>query len=339
MKGRWITFSRGWAKLGFTALLLVGCSRTPELAIYDERPAVFSHLVHSEKAALACTDCHQGAESAAEAGMPNPRACTTCHSTKEDFEAKLKPFLVEGKVRWTDTTDLIEDVSFDHQVHATAQVGCPECHRGIQSSEKVSENLAVAKEACLQCHASKGNVDTCKSCHTTYDKDWRPPGHEVGWTRAHGEAARAGRVPPYTNDCAMCHQESSCVKCHMEEQPVNHTNQWRLRGHGITAAMDRDSCATCHRVDFCSSCHMESAPRSHSAAWGSPQDHHCMSCHLDDAGKEQGCATCHTGAASHDEAAPVPDYHGVGQDCRSCHGAGAPLPHPDNGDRCEACHM
>jgi hypothetical protein len=70
--------------------------------------------------------------------------------------------------------------------------------------------------------------------------------------------------------------------------------------------------------------------------FGSPQNTHCLSCHLPLQG--EGCFTCHKGTPSHQTAAPMPANHLPSMNCRQCHGLTAPLPHPDNGSLCTACH-
>jgi hypothetical protein len=112
---------------------------------------------------------------------------------------------------------------------------------------------------------------------------------------------------------------------------------WRLRSHGVVASMDRDNCATCHTPDSCERCHAESVPLSHRGSFGAPMDTHCLSCHVPL--KNESCFVCHKNTNSHLDASPKPADHSPALDCRSCHGVTESLPHVDNGDDCNVCHV
>jgi hypothetical protein len=191
-------------------------------------------------------------------------------------------------------------------------------------------------EACSACHAERGVADACSTCHARLSTETAPRSHEGTWLRSHGECVRA-RSGASADRCELCHDESSCSSCHFEQAPRNHGGHWRRRGHGIVASLDRQSCATCHRSDSCDACHLTFEPASHGASWGAPLDRHCTSCHVPLAA--EGCATCHVGTPSHALATPKPADHTAGMNCRMCHGMGQPLPHVDNGDDCNYCHL
>ena len=53
-----------------------GCSDEPPPA--PPQPLAYSHKAHID-AGLECSRCHRGAERAKEAGLPEMRACVTCH--------------------------------------------------------------------------------------------------------------------------------------------------------------------------------------------------------------------------------------------------------------------
>jgi hypothetical protein len=193
------------------------------------------------------------------------------------------------------------------------------------------------KPKCMQCHADRGldNAD-CRRCHRQIDRDWRPYSHARAWDEQHGEIVRRGD-PASQHRCELCHdQTTSCQACHHTSMPRNHDNYFRLRGHGMMAALDRSRCYTCHRTDTCEQCHSETRPLSHRGGYGSPQQRHCTGCHFPLA--SSGCIVCHKATPDHQQAAPMPPSHSPAMNCRQCHGNGQPLPHPDGGHPCTACH-
>ena len=143
--------------------------------------------------------------------------------------------------------------------------------------------------------------------------------------------------------CAFCHVEPAfCDNCHKDQKPRDHTNLFRIKTHGLLAAVDRTRCQVCHETDFCVRCHENTAPRSHRAGWSGKRSRHCLNCHFP-ISREPSCATCHFQNPPHDTAPPQPPSHLPGLNCRLCHnstgGGGAkPLMHPDPGINCELCH-
>jgi hypothetical protein len=103
--------------------------------------------------------------------------------------------------------------------------------------------------------------------------------------------------------------------------------------------VDRENCAACHEPTSCERCHADVKPRNHVGQWGGLHSHdtHCLVCHQPLS--QEGCVACHATAKSHLLAAPKPSDHYPGMDCRACHGLSQALPHVDNGDDCNACHL
>jgi hypothetical protein len=192
-------------------------------------------------------------------------------------------------------------------------------------------------EKCIACHEQRAHKqDDCAVCHQEIRAGKAPADHLQNWKRFHGQTVQAAGGAKAAR-CTLCHeQERDCIRCHQDEAPANHTNYWRDRGHGIDVGIARDRCSTCHQSDSCVRCHQDTSPRSHTASWGSPMDRHCVTCHAPLG--SQGCVVCHKSTPSHALAAPMPANHAPGMNCRQCHGLTAPLPHPDKGDSCEACH-
>ena len=298
------------ARLAWTgaAALLAGCAALA-LRPGPSRPA-FPHAAHGEDLGLECATCHDTAAAAL--------------------------FDEAGAYRAAPVSALDDEVRFAHDAHAKAGVGCAECHGDVAGTASVPASVRVGKDACLTCHSARGVADRCATCHRRHDVDVPPPSHAAGWPAMHGVPVRA-RSAAVADRCQMCHQASACTGCHATEPPRDHTNQFRLAGHGLLAAVDRERCATCHTANSCTQCHQETAPRSHTASWGGTKSTHCLSCHP--SGSSGSCAVCHPGGTpSHALATPLPATHTPAMNCRQCHGAGQPMPHVDNGGLCVDCH-
>lgn len=304
------------------------------------RPA-FDHKAHVARGP-ACIDCHADAETKDSAGMPTAEACMECHEEIEEKappEKRIASFLdpVTKKPRWSYVTKQSDEVRFSHVAHAKEKVACIDCHRGISESQAVSPALAQTMDDCTQCHAAKGASNACATCHSVIGTETPPPNHDRLWEVRHGQIFRRGAPADRTEDCSMCHTQSSCVKCHADEKPKDHTTYWLAGpGHGLAASMDRERCSACHTSDTCTECHTTNAPRNHRGAWGSPRNRHCIGCHVrpGDA-SEGGCAVCHKGTPSHREAPPKPADHRPDSQCLLCHDR---LRHPVNDQNCNECH-
>jgi hypothetical protein len=304
----------------------------------EPRGLAFSHRIHAEE--LDCTDCHAGAEDAEEPGMPLQAQCMLCHAEldrEKPPERQVESLFEGGRYKRTSLSALSDEVLFSHAAHVAAGASCADCHGALEQSDALGPEVAVDMAECRACHLRQpAPPDECSACHKVIGTDWKPPGHELQWKEMHGAAARAELGGP-SNDCALCHTESTCTACHRTEAPQNHTNHWRRRGHGLQASVDRVACATCHRSDFCDRCHRETEPISHTGMWGGTLSMHCLSCHFP-LSVEEGCGVCHKSTPSHLQAPPKPPDHVPGMNCLQCHGLSAPLPHVDKGDDCNMCH-
>jgi hypothetical protein len=324
-----------------SGLLLAGCVFLAKLGLY-EPPGKFSHRLHGKEQELECQNCHATAEKAAQAGMPRLKQCMLCHEgIDEEKPPERRISTIYGEAyQWSPRPVITGDVVFSHQLHAAEKkIACGDCHQGIETNTAVSDKVRVFKDDCLECHAREDKANDCSACHKEIRQDWKPETHSHNWKQFHGQAIQAN-TGKSENRCSLCHADSSCVSCHQDEPPRDHTNHWRQRGHGIAVSIDRTRCATCHRDDFCDRCHSEVSPRNHVGSWGSPRSRHCLTCHFPL--KNESCFVCHKSDPSHlGLANPKPsDFHSPALNCRQCHGIGgvAPFPHPDNGDDCNVCH-
>jgi predicted CxxxxCH...CXXCH cytochrome family protein len=329
---------RGKVLLGLAALV-AGCT-VFDAILPDEAPSRrFDHRVHVEDEGLECYTCHVGAEDLERPGMPALGQCRLCHDEPEsEDEVDLAAGLFDerGAFAHAPFSALSAEVTFSHLTHVSAELDCAACHGDVTETPRLDASVGVSMAECIACHDARQAPNECATCHTEVSRDWAPPSHAHGWTKAHGPAS-AAREAATGAQCSLCHEQSTCTSCHLENPPESHTNYWRRRGHGASAALDRVSCMTCHKRDSCVECHSQTQPASHVGQWGGRRSTHCGSCHLPSLA-EEGCALCHKGAPSHALATPLPPDHVPGMNCRQCHGVGAPLPHVDNGDSCSACH-
>jgi hypothetical protein len=324
--------------LATSALLVSACLLTGG----GDVEVAFSHAVHVGEKALACTFCHPGAESRDAAGLAPVELCAKCHDEidrERPPEKRLLAAHYDGyRYRFTGVAAVPPEVRFSHRAHVQdGRLDCAACHGDIAGSDGIPSTPAVTKPDCMGCHTERGVSNECATCHTAIDRAWLPPGHDAGWLVDHGHVVRA-RSAASADRCELCHDAAtSCDACHHETPPRDHTQHFRLRGHGTWAAIDRSRCSTCHhRRDFCQRCHESTPPLDHVAGFGPPPNRHCTACHFPASGS--GCNTCHPGGAPHPTAGPMPPWHSPAMNCRQCHGAGVALPHPDGGHACTICH-
>lgn len=118
----------------------------------------------------------------------------------------------------------------------------------------------------------------------------KPSSHDISWVHRHGPASKA-----HIDECVQCHTDKvSCIQCHQEVAPRNHTPAWTQKGHGLEARWDRSSCTACHKEDSCIECHLNTRPSSHRPGWGgsgSTLNTHCGGCHYPV--KDATCFVCH----------------------------------------------
>jgi hypothetical protein len=307
----------------------------------EEEGLAFGHREHVVEQGLSCTDCHRKAETDDAPGMPSMRQCMLCHEeldAEKPAERRIDTLFVEGKLRRAESRAAYPDeLVFSHLAHVERAQDCNACHADVETNDHPSRLHRADMDDCTSCHAEHGAANECATCHSEIGPDWQPASHLMGWRRLHGEAFHRYSPAP-AQRCDLCHTEQSCARCHEEVPPENHTNFWRLRGHGLTARMERSDCSVCHRPDMCDRCHRDAEPLSHrGASFGGARSTHCLTCHFPLQG--EGCAVCHQDTPSHMTATALPPDHDPGMNCRQCHGITAPLPHVDKGDLCVACHQ
>jgi hypothetical protein len=228
--------------------------------------------------------------------------CRACHAAEEPRPALRRSFCAtchEGQApAWTPSpaakpAATQPSVPFAHERHAASpRLSCGGCHLLGGASGLVRDR------DCLGCHA-RTRVDQrpCAGCHRDDPKRRLPADHRDGWRRGHGERASevAGR---HGRDCATCHGEDACARCHRFQEPRDHTSIFKIRLHGTAASWERERCAACHESGTCIRCHENTRPLNHGANWrsvhmlaaGAVGNEHCGACH-----RPSFCNACHRG--------------------------------------------
>lgn len=250
------------------ALVIVGCVTTlslSDIAYVRHRGAspvllMGEHLEREMK--ITCLDCHPGAETKDEAGMPGRKLCLSCHGGLVGvgmFDLGGDFFDADGEPKWTITAALPDGVAFSHATHREHE--CAECHGDIENDDYSLADLAGRFANCRRCHEHEEPSGRCRHCHTALNKAGRPHSHASGWSRRHGWRVRdMGGLGLADRTCRGCHGRADCVRCHREESPRDHTVFWVKAGHGLAADIDRGRCGVCHTQDQCVRCHLEGAP-------------------------------------------------------------------------------
>lgn len=325
---------------------LAGAGLAVSCAVFapeEERPThplAFNHPAHGESGpGIGCVDCHAPQDDG-KRGMPKLSFCTDCHEDEENPKVKQVIAGLEKRPegsRWVLYSPNPE-VIFSHAAHAKQK--CAACHGDVKDAKATGPWVAPKMETCVACHRKQApKKNDCADCHRERRQDVAPPSHRRDWKREHGVHARFGSLDTVLQgDCAYCHKRNQCLECHKKVEPRDHNEFFRIRGHGLMASNDRNACSACHQPDMCIRCHASTRPLSHRGSFGSPNDTHCLSCHLP-LSKDQSCAVCHKSTPSHAQAPARTARHAPGLNCRQCHGAGtASLPHADNGTDCLSCH-
>jgi len=330
---------RRWGRrLALLVLLFFVSCMILDTTLNQEDGVAFSHQFHVGDQGISCLVCHKSTEDQDRPGLPPQDLCMICHKNvdkgKQPDRTALA-FFIDGVHQPMNVLTLDEEIIFSHKGHLDWVGDCNACHTNIENSERLGPDDQILMDSCVDCHADRQAPNDCQTCHTEIDTNWQPPNHINLWPELHGDVSRNPQC--MTDQCSLCHTESSCTSCHLSEKPASHTNVFRLKGHGIAASMDRQNCQTCHQDDSCTQCHEATQPMSHKGMFGQTRNTHCMSCH--EPLRNESCYVCHKGTPSHADATPLPSNHSPAFNCRQCHGAGAPLPHVDNGSACTACHL
>jgi hypothetical protein len=132
------------------------------------QPIAFSHKQHAA-ASLKCLDCHSGAASAEQAGLPSTAKCMACHRAVRPESAEVKKLAAyhqrAEKVPWLRVYRVRDFVFFSHASHAKAGASCSECHGPVETRDVLLKEVSTNMAACMSCHRAKKASTDCSLCH------------------------------------------------------------------------------------------------------------------------------------------------------------------------------
>jgi hypothetical protein len=132
------------------------------------QPIPFSHKRHAS-IGLACLECHAGASTEDEAGLPETRKCMFCHVTiKSDSPAiqRLAAAQKRGQeIPWVRIYRVPDFVFFSHVSHFKSKVDCVSCHGPASRRDILGQEVSTNMKTCVSCHTERHASTSCVLCH------------------------------------------------------------------------------------------------------------------------------------------------------------------------------
>jgi len=152
----------GWRSIWLAMLLgATGLAR---------QPVAFPHNTHM-KLGLECVDCHIGADTRAEAGIPSVRKCMLCHAKLAREKPEVQKVISYAnrniEIPWERVYGFSTDahVKFRHAPHYQAGIGCSTCHGDLTKATVAERVVTHNMGTCLTCHRQKHASQDCAACH------------------------------------------------------------------------------------------------------------------------------------------------------------------------------
>jgi hypothetical protein len=251
----------------------------------------FNHQRHVKELGMSCATCHEKSRTshdAAESLLPKGTRCDACHGSDHRDLMRVRPDPKEpiGQCAFchlgysSSAGNRVAPLSlprpnlrFDHALHVTRNIGCPQCHGAVENLELATRDQLPRMRGCFNCHQAPVSAagrarSECRTCHITDPSGMirvsfaagtlAPPswlhdaGHGPDWIERHKQIA--GNDSRF---CANCHSEKYCTDCHdgrVRPRRI-HPDDW-LDMHPVAARENQQKCTSCHREQsFCLSCH------------------------------------------------------------------------------------
>lgn len=194
---KWIGLLALGAPVYLVLLIMYGVKpQAIRIGYQPEQPVPYSHALHAGELGLDCRYCHNTVDRGAKAAVPPTATCMNCHNTVLPQSQKLMPvraaFGAGEALAWTRVHDLPDYVYFNHSAHVNSGVGCESCHGRVDHMVKVSQQMPLTMEWCLDCHRDP-------SSHLRDPKNVT----KMGYKPAPGEARKDVRPPL---NCSTCHR-------------------------------------------------------------------------------------------------------------------------------------
>lgn len=211
----------------------------------------FAHEPHTATE-MECAVCHTDVDARPLVKAPLKPFCMDCHG---ETSAELNECSVCH-------AELNTDVVPTHRAGRRIQHDAPEIWEAVHGRES-----EVDPEYCAMCHELQA---FCDECHQRQ----APRDHTVSWKRkTHGVKAQWDRT-----NCAVCHEEDSCLKCHQNTEPQSHRRGW-------SEPLNRH-CVSCHFPPTDTGCVVCHETIDHQTSTRSPHRFGIF---------PQNCALCHPG--------------------------------------------
>ena len=239
----------------------------------------FSHKLHLEEMGADCDVCHEAARESTTATdllLPEMDTCGDCHDVEAEDEC-LKCHIDEDRMEAYESPN--REVIFNHLVHIEQGLGCQNCHKNLEQSERPTTATLPTMAQCLNCHNDIKASRTCETCHSQPEALYPETHRRADWVKEH---KRVVKVSGPEDTCLNCHTLNDCQSCHAEtalqttktgfirpltesrptfrgakpqvNQRVHELNYLFI--HSIDFRSKRSDCFTCHQQQsFCSDCH------------------------------------------------------------------------------------
>jgi hypothetical protein len=185
----------------------------------------FSHKLHLQLKKQ-CTDCHASVATSTlptDNLLPGAAVCKPCHDSRTIPAPRPTPLthfshaqhLKLGNVAPAiaaaiDQKTYLSDPG-DLRAHLNSTNACLACHRGIDTSEQVSDANMPRMADCLVCH---NQIDLPFSCAQCHDPKW--PGLKPATHNAADFVDKHSTKAIVKQGCALCHgRKFTCMGCHL----------------------------------------------------------------------------------------------------------------------------
>lgn len=255
----------------------------------------FPHALHT-KVFPSCTGCHAGVVTQGASLFPDASACAGCHDGKTTSASGK----VLRELHFAGGTTVPTNLAYSHLVHAEKTNtqrdtrACIACHQTPGTTEWMNVSRA-APEACLACHehaapAHLAAAANCRTCHVPLaEATALPPATIAAFPKPESHAApdfiatHQSEAKAATANCAICHTQESCARCHMNAKsvpaiaalgsnpvvakviadkapayptPMSHQAVGFSSTHGDAANAIDATCGDCHARESCQVCHL-----------------------------------------------------------------------------------
>ena len=166
-------------KIGLVACLCVEWTSGQTAGVYKRKeeklsvmvgpqPIPFSHRKHVVTK-MSCIDCHTGAQTKDEAGLPSADRCMFCHVTISRNDPAIQKLAAlekeKQKIAWVRIYVLPDFVFFSHAAHFRAGVDCGRCHGAVNECGVLVKEVSTTMISCVNCHKMRKASISCNLCH------------------------------------------------------------------------------------------------------------------------------------------------------------------------------